>query len=111
MNKIRFVWCFGFALAASAIYAEDWPQWRGPNRDGHPAAGSAPIASLPREMKPIWKLPVGAGFSAPVVAGGKLVYLDELDGKEVVHCLTAANGKEIWKTPFADSAGEVDVAA
>jgi len=93
-------------IAATATTASDWPQWRGPSRDGHPAAGSAPVASLPKEMKPVWKLPIGPGFSAPVVAGGKLIYLDELDGKEVVHCLTALSGKEIWRTPFADSAGD-----
>src|SRR5204863_7388671 len=58
-------------LVFSAVHAADWPQWRGPNRDGHPAAGSAPIESLPKELKPVWKTAIGPGFSSPVVAKGK----------------------------------------
>jgi outer membrane protein assembly factor BamB len=104
LNKPRLASNF-IVLMTFALHAADWPQWRGPNRDGHPARQPT-IASLPKEMKPVWKLAVGPGFSSPIVAGGKLVYLDESDGKEVVHCLTATSGKEIWKTVFADSAGD-----
>lgn len=91
---------------ASALSAGDWPQWRGPNRDGHPSEQSPAISSLPRELRPAWRLPVGPGFSSPVVARGKVVYLDEQDGKEVAHCVDAASGKEIWNTPIAQSAGD-----
>jgi outer membrane protein assembly factor BamB len=91
----------GFCLAPAA----DWPQWRGPQRDGH-APGATAIASLPREVKPSWKVPVGPGFSSPVVSGGKLVYLDAQNGKEVAHCLDAATGKELWSAPFAEATGD-----
>jgi outer membrane protein assembly factor BamB len=84
------------------IQAGDWPQWRGPNRDGHaapdqsisPAAFQNPVAK--------WKIQIGGGFSSPIVFKNKLVYLDEQDAKEVAHCLDAATGKEIWKVPYAD---------
>src|SRR5689334_15203370 len=79
------------ALSVHSVSAADWPQWRGPNRDGH-AAGS--VNSLPKELKPVWKLPIGPGFSSPIIAGGKLIYLDEQAGKEVAHCLNAETGKE-----------------
>ena len=100
------------SLVAGAVFvsvvslrAGDWPQWRGENRDGH-ATGAATLSSLPKDSKPVWKLPIGPGFSAPVVAGGKLVYLDEQDGKEVAHCLNANTGKFLWNETFAESAGD-----
>jgi len=87
------------------LHAADWPQWRGVNRDGHAAAATA-LSSLPKEIKPVWKLPIGPGFSAPVVANGKLVCLDEQNGNEVAHCVEAATGKPVWSTPFSEAAGD-----
>lgn len=82
--------------------AADWPQWRGPNRDGHVPANSITVTSLPKEPKVVWRLQIGGGVSSPVVADGKLVYLDAQDGKEVAHLIDAKTTKEIWKTPFAE---------
>ncbi len=79
----------------------DWPQWHGPNRDCLAPAGAPVPTALPKELKPIWKIPVGGGFSAPVVAGGKLIYLDENGDQEVAHRLDAATGKEVWSIPFS----------
>jgi outer membrane protein assembly factor BamB len=104
ISKMTFV-ASAVLVSTVALRAADWPQWRGANRDGH-ARGAAAISTLPKELKPVWKLPVGPGFSAPVVANGKLVYLDEQNGKEVAHCLEAATGKPLWNTPFAASAGD-----
>lgn len=103
ISKTTFV---AAALLASIaiLSAGDWPQWRGANRDGH-AAGTS-ITALPKDLKPVWRVPVGPGFSAPVVANGKLVYLDEQNGKEVAHCLDAKTGKPLWSAPFADAAGD-----
>src|SRR5688572_11574524 len=103
ISKISYVASAVF-ISTLALHASDWPQWRGVNRDGK--AASPAISSLPKDVKPVWKLPVGPGFSAPVVANDKLVYLDEQNGKEVAHCLDANSGKPIWNTPFADSAGD-----
>ncbi len=102
-TKINFVACLVAALGVSALPAADWPQWRGANRDGH-AAGS--VVSLPKESKPVWKRPIGPGFSSPIMAGGQLIYLDEQEGKEVAHCLNAATGQEVWRTPYAPSEGD-----
>ena len=93
----------GFSEAA---VASDWPQWRGPSRTGHAAAGVPALTALPKELKPVWKIAIGGGFSSPIVAGDKLIYLDEQDGKEVAHVLQAATGHEIWRAPFADSFGD-----
>ncbi|HZK79747.1 MAG TPA: hypothetical protein VFC46_01740, partial [Humisphaera sp.] len=75
-NFLRLRFCTMTALVlsllCSAIHAGDWPQYRGPNRDGvwnetgilekFPAAG----------LKFDWRAPIGPGFSSPVVAGGRV---------------------------------------
>ncbi len=95
----------GAALPASGA-ADDWPQWRGPTRDGHASADARAPTALPKELKPLWKINIGGGFSSPIVVADKLVYLDEQAGKEVVHALEADTGREIWNVPFSDSFGD-----
>lgn len=58
---------------------------------------------MPKELTPVWKIPVGSGFSSPVVAGNKLVYLDEKDGKEFAHAVAADTGKELWSVDYSES--------
>jgi outer membrane protein assembly factor BamB len=77
----------------------DWPQWRGPSRDGlSPEAGLLTTwpAGGPRV---VWKRPIGRGFSSVAVAGGRLYTMDEeaAPRREAVVCLDAATGKEIWR--------------
>jgi outer membrane protein assembly factor BamB len=87
----------GFAAFTTVSLAGDWPQWMGPNRDGHAPADSPAVTRLPADPHPLWQKKVGGGFSSPVVSGGKLVYFDEGGGQEIVHCLDAASGTEIWR--------------
>lgn len=86
-----------FALPAVAA---DWPQWRGPDRSGH--ASTAAPASLPKELQPLWKVRAGGGHSSPIVAGSKVIYLDENGSREIAHCLDLATGKELWQADYAD---------
>ena len=82
--------------------ADDWPQWRGPERTGHAAPSAAVPAALPKELKPEWKIAIGGGFSSPVLADGKLVYLDENGAREVAHVLEAGAGRELWRAEYAE---------
>ena len=84
----------GWCLAA------DWPRWRGPDGTGHVPAGVAVPKTLPGEPKVLWRVKVGSGLASPVVSGGKVFHLDHQDGKEVVHALDAASGKELWSAPL-----------
>jgi outer membrane protein assembly factor BamB len=89
-------------LSPSAAPAGDWPQWRGPARSGHAGAEPGTPAALPKEIKPAWKFPVGGGHSAPIVAGNRLVYLDENGSREIAHVVNAETGKELWQVDYAD---------
>ena len=89
-------------LSVASVFAStpapnrDWPQWRGPDRTGYAKDGPA-ITSLPKELKPVWKIDVGGGFAAPVVQGNALIYVDENGSREFAHRIDAATGKEVWK--------------
>ncbi|MFT4512253.1 MAG: outer membrane protein assembly factor BamB [Planctomycetota bacterium] len=76
----------------------EWPQWRGPTRDGV-WTESGVRESLPDELTPRWRTKIGAGYSGPTVAGGKVYVMDRVDEpKEVerVHCFQWDTGKPIW---------------
>ncbi len=81
------------------LHAADWPQWRGPNRDGI-AADKPTLTALPKAIEPKWKLNIGPGHAAPVIAGGKLIYLDQSGGREVAHAMDLATQKELWSQVY-----------
>jgi outer membrane protein assembly factor BamB len=92
----------GCLLAASLAQATDWPGWRGPARDGHAPAGTSPLESLPNEPKVVWRLKVGDGLAAPIVAGDRVYHLDAVAGREVVHAVRRDTGEVVWTTPLDD---------
>lgn len=77
----------------------DWPQWRGPARDGH-AAPQQLLQSWPDGGPKLkWAFRnAGEGFSACSVADGKLFTMGSRGDKCYVICLDAGNGEQIWET-------------
>ncbi len=65
-------------LGAAAVWAEDWPQFRGPNRDGIWSETGLLKSFPPDGLKISWRVPVGRGWSSPIVAQGR-VYLTDAD--------------------------------
>jgi outer membrane protein assembly factor BamB len=87
-------------LLSAALRAEDWPQWRGPNRDGV-CAETGLLESFPAGgLQVRWRTPVGWGFSSPVVAQGRVYLADSVvvkpKAKERVHCFDETTGKALW---------------
>jgi outer membrane protein assembly factor BamB len=80
------------------IYAADWPQWRGPQRDGHSSETGLLREWPPNGPKLLWQVnDVGSGFSTPSVAGGR-IYLLGNEGltNEFVLALSAQDGRRLW---------------
>lgn len=77
--------------------AEDWPQWRGPNRDGHSTATGL-LKSWPKEGPPVaWRVDdVGVGYSSLAVQDGRAYTLGDLDGIESVICMDIRDGSRLW---------------
>ena len=93
-----------------AAAVAEWPQWRGPNRDGLAAGVNAPSA-WPKELKPVWKATVGVGHASPVVSGG-VVYQHARQGEEeVLLALDASTGKELWRAGAVPAPYEMNSAA
>lgn len=87
----------GAAFAMAVPAPAHWPQWRGHNRDGLVNDASVP-GSWPKTLKEEWKVTVGVGHSSPVVANGRIYVFARQGEEEVLLCLDAATGKEIWRS-------------
>src|SRR5437660_9329059 len=87
-------------LSAAWAGAQDWPQWRGPNRDNKVAGFTEP-KTWPKELTKKWKVAVGEGEASPVLVGDKLYVFGRQGDEEVTRCLDAATGNEIWKKSYA----------
>ena len=83
---------------AGAQTPTDWPQWRGPRRDGSVSA-SLP-ALWPEALTKRWEVPVGAGHASPVVSGNRVVVFAREGEEEIVRALDVASGKEIWRAAY-----------
>jgi len=90
-------------VGVSSVWAQDWPQWRGPNRDGKVTGFTAP-QTWPQELKLKWSVPVGQGDSTPALVGDKLYVFTRQGEDEVTLCLDAQTGKEVWNDKYAAQA-------
>jgi outer membrane protein assembly factor BamB len=91
--------CLTISIANWAA-AQNWPQWRGPNRDAK-ATGFTPPATWPKELTQKWKVTVGNGPSSPALVDGKLYVIGRQGSDEVVRCLDAATGDEVWSDKYS----------
>ncbi|MGH7134688.1 MAG: PQQ-binding-like beta-propeller repeat protein, partial [Pirellulales bacterium] len=99
----------GLVVAASA--AADWPQWRGPARNGLGPKGPA-LANTLTGLSPLWlsrRLPSGdqGGRGSPIVRSGKVYAVASVAANSTatdeVFCLDAANGKTVWNAQFQET--------
>lgn len=87
-------------LGTSRASAADWPQWRGPQRNGV-SAEKGLLKAWPKEgPRLLWQVKgIGQGYSTPAVAGERIYLLGNrgLD-EEFVQALSIKDGKPIWST-------------
>ena len=83
----------------TSVTAQDWSQWRGPDRDGRASGFTAPD-SWPPELTKQWQETVGAGDASPVLVGDRLYLFTRQDDKEVILCLKASDGEEVWRNDY-----------
>lgn len=85
-------------LCAGGLRAEDWPQWRGPNRDGVWSEDGI-LESFPRDGLHVrWRARVGGGYSGPAVARGRVFLTDRRLRPDVerVLCFDEETGRPLW---------------
>ncbi len=102
---MRFVPPLVLLVAVSAsLFAGDWPQWRGPQRNGTTPEsgwldrwdGDPPVA---------WRAKVGLGFSSFVVSEGRVCTAGYADGRDTVFCLDSETGKPVWTRDYPSELG------
>jgi outer membrane protein assembly factor BamB len=86
-------------LQLNSIKAQDWPQWRGPHRDGKTTGFTAP-ESWPQKLTQKWKITVGVGDSTPALVGDKLYAFGRQGDNEVITALNGADGKTLWQESY-----------
>jgi outer membrane protein assembly factor BamB len=89
--------------AARPSQCGEWPQWRGPNRDGVWAETGIVDAFDAPDIRIKWRAPISAGYSSPTVAAGRVYVTDrvaEPNEIERVHCFDWQTGKPIWSHSY-----------
>jgi outer membrane protein assembly factor BamB len=86
-----------FLLLPAFAHSADWPQWRGPNRDGVVQDVKVPD-KWPKALKEEWKVTVGEGVSSPALVGENVYVFTRQKDEEFVLCLDLATGKTHWKS-------------
>lgn len=100
MTLLRLVSALGSALLVSLASAADWPQWRGPNRDGIASGFQAPTAWTPETLARQWSVPVGEGHASPVVVGERVFVFAREGDQEIMRCLALGDGKVLWTESY-----------
>jgi outer membrane protein assembly factor BamB len=89
-----------FSLSSVLCNAGDWPDWRGPNRDGIWSETGIVEVFNAKNLAPKWSAPIGSGYSGPTIANGK-VYLTDLiqqpSQTEGILCFDEKTGEKIWE--------------
>jgi outer membrane protein assembly factor BamB len=86
-------------LTPSVSLADDWPQWRGPQRDGVWRESGIIQRFQSSAIEPVWRMPISSGYSGPTVANGRVYVTDRVvEPKQIerIHCLDARTGKVLW---------------
>lgn len=86
-----------FVLPTSRSVASDWPQYRGPNRDGR-SSETGLVQSWP-ETGPevLWRTPLGSGYSGIAVVGDRAFTMFGVSGRELAAAFDVVTGQEVWR--------------
>lgn len=87
-------------IGATCAVAQDWPQWRGQQRDGKVVGFAAP-ETWPEAFAQKWKTTVGSGDATPALVGDKLYVFTRQGDDEVTLCLNAGDGSVVWQDKYA----------
>lgn len=108
MKIVRAITIIFVLLAANPVFASDWPQYLGPDRNAV-SSEKGFLRSWPADgPKVLWTIPLGEGYGGPAVSEGKVYIYDRVDNKtNILRCLDFATGKEEW-TFSNEAPGSVD---
>lgn len=111
----RAGWVFAWVVVGSisgTLRAGDWPRFLGPAHDARADAADARAFAGKSSLKKVWEFSKGKGWASPAVVGDRVLVFHRRDQQEVLDCLEAATGKELWRyayeAPYRDRYGSGD---
>jgi outer membrane protein assembly factor BamB len=100
---VLFCLVSGLASCNGALFGDDWPQWRGPNRDGT-WKETGLVEKFSSSQLPLrWRVAVGSGYCGPTVAQGRVYVADrpaDSVSVERVHCFDWQTGSSLWEFSY-----------
>jgi outer membrane protein assembly factor BamB len=109
---------FSIVIALASLVpkaaADDWPQWRGPQRDGVWRESAIVEKFASKELTPKWRVEIGSGYCGPTVANGRVYVMDLLQRPrwaERVLCFDETTGSKLWSIEYECSYGRVQYPA
>lgn len=88
------------AIVGGQNAGPDWPQWRGPNRDGSLPSFTEPKA-WPENLTQRWKIEIGIGYATPIVVANRVYAFSRQNDDEVMRAIDTASGTVIWESKYA----------
>src|ERR1051326_1098753 len=97
----QFAWCLALVSLGATAFANDWPQWQGPDRNAISKERGL-LQEWPKDGPPLaWKAKgLGGGYSAPSIAGNRIFGMSNRGDDEVVWALSEKDGQPVWTTPL-----------
>jgi outer membrane protein assembly factor BamB len=87
----------------SLVFSDEWPDWRGPNRDGTWQEQGVLKKFKSAKIKEKWRIPISSGYSGPSVADGRVYITDRITKPEEIErvmCFDAMTGEKIWSHSY-----------
>jgi len=105
---MRFIRCIAliscWMVPSLVVIADEWPQWRGPQRDGVWRETGIIDQFKSDRLEAVWRQPIGAGYSGPTVADGRVYVTDRIaepEQIERIHCFDWKTGEKAWSHEYA----------
>jgi outer membrane protein assembly factor BamB len=96
-------------VVCANLWAQDWPQWRGPNRDGAVPFHEPKV--WPEKLTTKWKVTIGEGYASPLLVDGRILEFTRQGDDEVAMAIDPENGKILWHTGYPAAFEPVSAAA
>ncbi len=110
IRLIHLLSLFAFSIASmfsnAELSAEDWPQWRGLNRDGISSETGLLTQWTEKEPNRLWTVSVGVGASSIAVSDNYAYTMGNINDEDIIYCLNSKTGEKVWsyayESPFTE---------
>lgn len=96
---LKFFCIIILSLLFNDLNGTDWPNWLGPNFNGA-VEENISKESAQNELEAKWEVPVGVGWSSPIISNQKVFLHDRTGNKENLTAFDLDSGKQVWQSSF-----------